>query len=542
MWTKEKLQALQESEFRVEVLIPLFRAMGFLGVMHHHGGPHELGKDIVMWKQDAIKGRVNYAVVAKSKKLRGTASGPGSAGEITTQLRQAFGASARDPVTFEPQAIHECIVACPHDIRTETQHAIASDLGADRRHVSFLCGDELMLVIDQHLGTQSVVPRLGQIGKVLNDASPNYRIAATVRGGEVAISLEPKHPDAHLVEPLDITAVLVFTADAEGQNAQAQFEQHIRTGAPATISNAFIKDLSLPPLIEQLLGKQIAAIAIGPVPARPTIELDFVFHNGKKRHELRACPFSVLQRGRDEGTLRYAHGPYEIDLRLNFLTRAFSLAWRFSIVGANVRAALDAVRLRRLLAQGCTSEVWNTELGTMMASSELAPGGVDDCGSGLETLLEDLEFIQSRTGVPITVSDEELAVGDGYLAHRVARGLRGERHRRALDGFQLPPSHAGVRVFLDSPVGDIGRLAITQTETLTFWGATIELGRVAHFIEGLRLSPDEIARVTALLNDPSIESIDLRFTPGPDGGFVETMYLDYVTPAEKAAVSQQLPA
>ena len=66
MLKRASLKALKEDKLRAEVLIPLFRAMGFRDVFEHHGGSLEQGKDIVMWKPEELRHRVNYAIVVKA--------------------------------------------------------------------------------------------------------------------------------------------------------------------------------------------------------------------------------------------------------------------------------------------------------------------------------------------------------------------------------------------------------------------------------------------------------------------------------------------
>jgi hypothetical protein len=90
--TRAALEALTEDDLRNEVLIPLFRRMGFHDVRHNHGSI-ELGKDIVMWAPDALRMREDYAVVAKRGKISGRSSGASSASEVASQVRRALGST-----------------------------------------------------------------------------------------------------------------------------------------------------------------------------------------------------------------------------------------------------------------------------------------------------------------------------------------------------------------------------------------------------------------------------------------------------------------
>ncbi len=65
---KASVAAMPESQFRTEVLIPLLKAMGYSGVFEWHGGPGELGKDVVGWKIEPTRQvRTSVAMVAKAK-------------------------------------------------------------------------------------------------------------------------------------------------------------------------------------------------------------------------------------------------------------------------------------------------------------------------------------------------------------------------------------------------------------------------------------------------------------------------------------------
>src|SRR5215813_13079058 len=109
-FTKDQLCKMDEGQLREDVLIPLFRAMGFRDVFHYHGGDQEQGKDIVMWKEETVRERVNYAVVVKSKKISGKATGNSSAGEVCTQIQQCFGRSYLDPISGEEKRVNHCYV------------------------------------------------------------------------------------------------------------------------------------------------------------------------------------------------------------------------------------------------------------------------------------------------------------------------------------------------------------------------------------------------------------------------------------------------
>jgi hypothetical protein len=105
-----QIDQMNEADLRKKILIPLFVRMGFRDVREYHGGALEQGKDIVMWRADEIRQRVNYGVVAKATKLTGKAK---DVNEICTQVRQCWRQPYLDFSTGEQKLIDLCVVKTP---------------------------------------------------------------------------------------------------------------------------------------------------------------------------------------------------------------------------------------------------------------------------------------------------------------------------------------------------------------------------------------------------------------------------------------------
>src|SRR5262249_43871906 len=99
----------------------------------------------------------------------------GSAGTVVFQIQQCFGSTYRHSTTHEPQTIHECIVACTHEISTQAQDAISAGLDSKlRNYVSFLSGQRLWELVDEHLGARTALAKLKDAGGVMENASPHH--------------------------------------------------------------------------------------------------------------------------------------------------------------------------------------------------------------------------------------------------------------------------------------------------------------------------------------------------------------------------------
>ena len=133
MLTKEYIQSLNDIPLMQEVLIPLFRAMGFRDVTFYHGGVAEQGKDIVFWHSNELGVRRNMGVVVKAVQINAQANiRNGTMGEVLTQIQQCFGSPFVDPITGQAQDVHECWVISSQRIQKE---AISSILSAFASHL-----------------------------------------------------------------------------------------------------------------------------------------------------------------------------------------------------------------------------------------------------------------------------------------------------------------------------------------------------------------------------------------------------------------------
>ena len=122
---EEKLLSFNESEFRKIILIPLFIAKKFRNVRDNHG-PNELGKDIIMWKNESLFGRQNYAVVVKVGQITGQIGGKGNFSDVATQVKQALNTKFIDEKTLEENIVHRCIIVTNQQIKESAIKALNS--------------------------------------------------------------------------------------------------------------------------------------------------------------------------------------------------------------------------------------------------------------------------------------------------------------------------------------------------------------------------------------------------------------------------------
>lgn len=147
----ERLNSLNEDEFRTEVLMPLLKRMGYEQVRIRHGSK-EYGKDLTCFQTTKL-GTVHYAVVAKVGNISGAASARDSilVSTIKDQIVQAFTIPIQD-VTYSHSEVfvNQVIVWTTGRISSNAQERIIRDIKLEyRNNVVFIDGEKTI----EHLET-----------------------------------------------------------------------------------------------------------------------------------------------------------------------------------------------------------------------------------------------------------------------------------------------------------------------------------------------------------------------------------------------------
>ena len=138
-----------EADLR-EKVAALFRKMPRTqGVQITHGS-QELGKDIVFYSQDAIGDWQLTACVVKNDQINGRADSGKSARTAFTQAEQALDS----PITTGGGAdeyVSRVFIISPYTCSPTTMSSIKGKLAQRRGQVSFLCGEKLAELFEEHL-------------------------------------------------------------------------------------------------------------------------------------------------------------------------------------------------------------------------------------------------------------------------------------------------------------------------------------------------------------------------------------------------------
>ncbi len=419
MLTKESMQKMKEDELCRKVLLPLFTEMGFQDVFYNHGGAGEQGKDIVFWKKDELQSRINYAVVVKATTITGQAkSGKGTAGEVATQIQQAFGSEYLDPITSESQIVHECWVVTNQKILKEGETAIKSIIKASNldRHVRFIDGDRLWERVEQYLASQTLMGKFDKFQKELLDIDTHYQPVIQISGEEMNLSFREKFKGASEEKPLKFGFSFQFPDSPAGQAAKLALERHVATGAPVTISSEFIQSIEYPEVVRSLFGAdgiesptlQISALSNGHhFVARIEIECD-----DGDTFNLDHVDFIVTQSGMEEATFESVESASIIKTKLvlNVLKRTANLSWRYELPNRTYSSTqfLQVNEFQNCISKPFNLRVISKELGVEVFAQRSENGMASPPSQFHLTMFRALDKLQRKANKPLMIPVRDL--------------------------------------------------------------------------------------------------------------------------------------
>jgi HEAT repeat protein/GTPase SAR1 family protein len=148
-----RIQNLNEERFRREILIPLFRAMGFKDVIEYHGGIAEKGKDIIYYTMDDFENKEYTGVVVKANDITGSVSDDKGAMNILFQIKQTLQEGYTDVYNLNKLKIDKCLVITSGTIKNTAIESINGELEDSHLNklVKFIDIEKLIDLIDKHM-------------------------------------------------------------------------------------------------------------------------------------------------------------------------------------------------------------------------------------------------------------------------------------------------------------------------------------------------------------------------------------------------------
>ena len=135
-----------EKKFAIELLLPLFRSMGFVDVKYNHG-KREFGKDVTFSEIDKFGVRRNFGVQAKAGDLSGEAGA--EIDQIIAQIEDAFTMPYINTTSREKRFISDLIVAISGRFTDNAKDKIIEK--ANRRNLYFLDIDKIQELLTQYM-------------------------------------------------------------------------------------------------------------------------------------------------------------------------------------------------------------------------------------------------------------------------------------------------------------------------------------------------------------------------------------------------------
>ncbi len=135
-----------EAKFTIEVLLPLFRNMGFTDVKYNHG-KREYGKDVTFSEIDKFGARRDYGVQVKAGDLSGEAGS--RIDEIIAQIGDAFAMHYINTTSREKRYISDFIIAISGRFTDNAKDKIVEKI--NRRNIYFFDIDKIQELLALHM-------------------------------------------------------------------------------------------------------------------------------------------------------------------------------------------------------------------------------------------------------------------------------------------------------------------------------------------------------------------------------------------------------
>ena len=545
--TRDELSKLKELDLQKKVLVPLFKAMGFKGVMVWGGGSLELGKDLVMWRQGDFGRRVNYGVVVKAEKITGKAApSKSSANEVYFQILQCFANPYIEISSTEEQSIHRCLVVSSNEISKEAITSIAGQLRSSGRDIvtTFINGDELWDLIREFMPEVGVFDELDKVQKKLDDLvrSDHYRLVANTKR---EIFIETKYPGADKDEPFRFSGTFQFDRnDPEGDKAWEDWQHHIKTGAPVTMSSPQLQEFKLPDFLPDFIKPSgNVTLTIGPARNDTKVLLKFMVHGANGQAvTLDYLEFETIQVGTEEATLSNDQQPvpWKVRLVINVASGRWNITFSFPENLLNVSQALQVARLQQALSSGGQIKVVNLISGFELPAVDFNPMAIS-VDERWTKLLEELVFIQQKTTIPISVPARDIEREEAVRILVTAEILRTGRAKLEIHEWPMTSPYPKAKEVAERFSGEsLHRITINDRSghAMNILDTEIPLGPAVLFCDSGFMPAESLAELRAQIDEAQPDSV-LSYRLATRTA-IDALFLDWL-PEEEAAELRKLP-
>jgi hypothetical protein len=541
---RNELQQMDEASLRQVVIIPLMEKMGYGAVFEWHGGPGELGKDVVGWKANQLGNRRNTAVVAKVSRM----SANNQLMDVATQVSQAFNTSFKDPSTGEDQRVHEVWIVTNKKLGKEARERLRAAVpSAFGPYIDVLDGNDLWRLMKKYFPIelhQLLDEAQHLLQRMRSPYSVTVHLSTESRGR--TFTLEERQPWQPSGAAVSIQSVFKFPNTPEGRAKFEEFRSAMETGTEVELPGQYV-NLQLPhdldSVLTELLGappSQLQNLSISSAVSshRSPVRIDIVCDDGDAA-SLDYVELAVVRAGTKQITLSNASQPIPIGVNMvvDFGKDDERMISTITVTKKQVDAIAapvlhDLLRMLRCMGKPCEVRITSLEERLVIALARSAGSGGRGIPDQFVAMVGDLAAIQARVKTPIHIPNRELTRDE---LETIAT-LRTILHEGEINGghdasLRMSVSVPHLQKVLDAIV--IGprtslRLEPREVQAVELFGTEITLGKVAYILEGITLANEQEVRSRLASNTATDEEVELRLVATESGRLV-CHYLDWET-------------
>lgn len=283
-------------------------------------------------------------------------------------------------------------------------------------------------------GVPDAAARAAAIARRANDIDPHYRFRIESDGDETRITVIPRYPGADRDRPINVQTVFKFPTDTdEGQEAYADFEEHMKFGTPVRVSGEYIERVAIDApagLGGEWSGGTIEMSSVPPPDRDRRLFLAASDAHGGYAAQVEMA-LKIAHRGRGGAILEGTDRSGSLKARLRMDAENHRAQVTLTILGDQPFVPHDMLPLARLLEHIREHDelALVTEAGVEIGSVQGGFGSADEWASeGFASLVEDLVLIQTKAGRIETVQPE-ITMDDAIMIRAGASWARGEAVR-----------------------------------------------------------------------------------------------------------------
>lgn len=484
-----------------------------------------------MWRDEPLKGRVNYAVVVKAKKITGAASG--IMHEVLMQVKQCLGGLYIDKRTSEEQMVHVCFVVSSREIKKEGVNSFHNLLQQENlmARVFTIDGDDLWKLVQGHLPQHTVHAKLNSAYEALGSPHPDYEFSVLLKGKERRFELVPKHQNA---QPFPFPEP-IFPETQEGEQKKEEFQKWIEDGANVDLTHENIPFEKLPEPLRVLFPfaqDSPYTICVGPSrlehPLRVSITVE---GDGGLSLTLPTIEFTEVHGGVDSTTATNEDQqiPLRVFLKISDRDHSVGFHYTFHLAGNSVYWLVQASRVQDIMSGGARVVMRDLGTGVIIASFRISPRQVRSWGEPFSIVASEILGVQDMVKTAIVIPERS------YFTRRDI--MQVALIRRILDTGKHPCRTENVRVtFVNDPSAAKTLLEEFEKERgpdvrfgyeecfEELLDQNISLGPMEAHIPAARLSSEDLEKLRRCAAGKSrCKDFELRVLPG-EGQAIEVTF------------------